>query len=72
MPKAVSVMLQLMKNPDTTPNTIDVLEPNVAAAVQIADKIGKLPEVSRAVTIESYIPEDQDQKLAILQDDVRP
>jgi hopanoid biosynthesis associated RND transporter like protein HpnN len=66
--EAVSVMLELMKNPDTTPNTIDVLTPNVAAAVAVADKAGKLPEVSRAVTIESYIPEDQDQKLEILDD----
>ncbi|HTJ62337.1 MAG TPA: MMPL family transporter [Alphaproteobacteria bacterium] len=66
--EAVSVMLQLMKDPDTTPNTIDVLAPNIDAAVAIADKADKLPEVSRAVTVKSYIPEDQDQKLEILHD----
>jgi uncharacterized protein len=66
--EAVSVMLQLMKNPDTTPNTIDVLAPNVDAAVKIAQEADKLPEVSRAVTIKSYIPQDQDKKLAILHD----
>jgi hopanoid biosynthesis associated RND transporter like protein HpnN len=66
--EAVKVMLELAKNPDTTPNTIDVLEPSLAAAVSIADTAGKLPEVSRAVTLQSYVPENQDQKLAILQD----
>jgi hopanoid biosynthesis associated RND transporter like protein HpnN len=66
--EAVKVMLELAKNPDTTPNTIDVLEPSLAGAVAMADKAGKLPEVSRAVTLQSYIPEDQDKKLAVLQD----
>ncbi len=66
--EAVKVMLELAKNPDTTPNTINVLEPSLADAVAIADKASKLPEVSRAITLQSYIPEDQDQKLAILQD----
>jgi hopanoid biosynthesis associated RND transporter like protein HpnN len=66
--EAVSVMLQLMKNPDTTPNTIDVLAPSIDAAAKIAEEANKLPEVSRAVTIKSYIPQDQDKKLAILHD----
>ena len=66
--EAVSVMMQLMKNPDTTPNTIDVLKPSLDEANKAADALSKLPEVSRAVTLSSYIPEDQPQKLAILSD----
>jgi hopanoid biosynthesis associated RND transporter like protein HpnN len=66
--EAVSVMMELMKNPDTTPNTIDVLAPSLEEAGKLADRIGKLPEVSRAVTLLSYIPEDQPVKLDILHD----
>ena len=66
--EAVSVMLGLMKNPDTTPNTIDILEPNLTKAGEVADQLSKLPQVSRAVTLLSYIPEDQPAKLAILRD----
>ncbi len=66
--EAVSVMMQLMKNPDTTPNTIDVLKPSLEEANKAADALGKLPEVLRAVTLSSYIPEDQAEKLAILGD----
>jgi hopanoid biosynthesis associated RND transporter like protein HpnN len=66
--EAVSVMMELMKNPDTTPNTIDVLKPSLEEANKAADALGKLPEVSRAVTLSSYIPEDQPEKLAILSD----
>jgi len=66
--EAVSVMMELMKNPDTTPNTIDVLKPTLEEANKAADTLSKLPEVSRAVTLSSYIPEDQPEKLAILSD----
>jgi hopanoid biosynthesis associated RND transporter like protein HpnN len=66
--EAVSVMMQLMKNPDTTPNTIDVLKPSLEEANKAADALSKLPEVLRAVTLSSYIPEDQPEKLAILND----
>jgi hopanoid biosynthesis associated RND transporter like protein HpnN len=66
--EAVSTILQLMKDPNTTPNTIDVLKPSLDDAVKAADRLGKLPEVSRAVTLASYVPEDQPQKLAILHD----
>jgi hopanoid biosynthesis associated RND transporter like protein HpnN len=66
--ESVSTMLELMKNPDTTPNTIEILRPTLADAGAFADRLGKLPEASRVVTLQSYIPEEQDQKLAILHD----
>ncbi len=54
--EAVSVMMGLMKNQDTTPNTIDVLKPSLEEANKAADALGKLPEVSRAVTLCCHIP----------------
>ncbi|HKW53058.1 MAG TPA: MMPL family transporter [Stellaceae bacterium] len=66
--EAVSTLFDLMKDPNTTPYTIDLLEPSLAHATQLADRLAKLPEVSQAVTAASYVPEDQDEKLAILQD----
>jgi uncharacterized protein len=66
--EAVSTLFDLMKDPNTTPYTIDLLEPSLAQATELADRLGKLPEVSQAVTAASYVPEDQDEKIAILQD----
>jgi hopanoid biosynthesis associated RND transporter like protein HpnN len=66
--ESVSTMMELMKNPETTPNTVDVLAPSLAKANEIADRMGKLPEVSQAVTLSSYIPQDQERKLEILHD----
>lgn len=66
--ESVSTMMELMRDPNTTPNTVDVLTPSIEAANAMAEKLGKLPEVARALTISSYIPEDQEKKLAVLQD----
>ena len=66
--EAVSTLLDLMKDPNTTSNTIQILEPNLDAAATLADKVAKVPEVSRVTTLKSFVPDDQDAKLAILAD----
>jgi hopanoid biosynthesis associated RND transporter like protein HpnN len=57
-----------MKNPDTSPNTLDILAPSRDIAVKFADKLAKLPEVSRTMTIDSFVPDDQQEKLAVIND----
>ncbi len=66
--EAVSTLFDLMSDPSTTPYTIDALEPSAAAAQGLAEKIEPLPEVSQVVTINSYVPREQQEKLAIIQD----
>ena len=57
-----------MRDPDTSPNTIDILEPNLASASAMAEKLSKLPEVAKVRTLQSFVPKDQDEKLAIIDD----
>ena len=66
--ESVSTLFDLMKDPDTTPYTIDILTPSVQASIDLAKRLGQLPEVSQAITVDSYVPNDQDKKLAILSD----
>jgi hopanoid biosynthesis associated RND transporter like protein HpnN len=66
--EAVSTLFDLMKNPNTTPYTIAILEPSLPDAGALADRLEKLPEVAQAVTAASYVPTDQEAKLAILED----
>ena len=58
----------LINNPVTNPYTIDVLAPDVAAADALADKLKALPTVSEVRDIDSFVPEDQEQKLAMIAD----
>ena len=63
--ESVSTLLDLMNDPDTSPNTIEVLKSNLAQASAIAEKLRQLPEVGRVLTLQSFVPEDQDAKLAL-------
>jgi hypothetical protein len=65
---AVATLFDLMSDPDTTPYTIDVMTASPAAATALATKIDALPQVARTVTVNSFVPEDQPQKLAIIAD----
>jgi hopanoid biosynthesis associated RND transporter like protein HpnN len=66
--ESVATALDLMKNPETSPNTINVLRPSLKDARTTADQLSKLPQVSQALTIESFVPEDQDAKLGLVRD----
>lgn len=64
--QSVSTLKDLMKDPSTTYNTIDVVAANPAAADALAAKLAKLPQVARVTTLQSFVPTDQSAKLAIL------
>jgi uncharacterized protein len=66
--ESVATLLDLMRDPDTSPNTIDVLEPDLASASALAEKLGRLPEVAKVRTLESFVPKDQGEKLALIDD----
>src|SRR6202020_1432929 len=66
--ESVSTLLDLMRDPDTSPTTIDILEPNLAGASAMVEKLKPLPEVAKVRTLESFVPKDQDDKLAIIDD----
>ena len=66
--ESVSTLLDLMRDPDTSPNTIDILESDLAHASATAEKLRPLPEVAKVRTLLSFVPKDQDEKLAIIDD----
>ena len=56
----------LSSDPDWTPNTINVITPSLAASEPIERRLAALPEVSRTVTLQSFVPEGQPEKLALI------
>jgi hypothetical protein len=66
--ESVRTLLDLMQDPATSPNTIDILAPSHETARVLAEKLGRLPEVSRALTVDGFVPDDQEKKLAIIRD----
>jgi hopanoid biosynthesis associated RND transporter like protein HpnN len=66
--ESVATVFDLMKNPDTSPHTLNVLVPSHAAARAMAAKLSALPQVSRAMSIDSFVPDDEAAKLALVND----
>ena len=66
--ESVATMLDLMNAPETSPDTLDVLRSNVAQASATAERLRQLPQVGRVLTLQSFVPEDQDAKLALIED----
>ena len=57
---------QLQSDPETSGNDAEILAPSLEQADAIAKRLAALPEVSRALTLSSFIPGDQDRKIAAL------
>ena len=66
--EAMSTLTDLMHDPLQSPNVIDVLRPSLANADRLAGRLSKLAQVDQAITLSSFVPEDQPEKLALIQD----
>jgi hopanoid biosynthesis associated RND transporter like protein HpnN len=66
--ESVATLFDLMKNPLTSPNTIDVPALSLTDADSVAARIAQEPLVSEALTLSSYVPDQQKDKLALIQD----
>jgi len=64
--EAVATLRNLMHDSRFTPYSMDVLEPNLGAARKAAQRLDKLDSVARTVTLDSFIPQNQDAKLPII------
>ena len=64
--EAVAAFKSLAADPDSSPYTIEVIAADVAAAAALAARLETLPTVDKAVTLASYVPADQDEKLRII------
>jgi hypothetical protein len=66
--ESMATLLDLMHDPQTTANTLDVLTPSVSDAAALARRLEQLPEVHHALTLTSFVPEQQPEKLALIED----
>ncbi|MFC7541963.1 hypothetical protein ACFQU2_24225 [Siccirubricoccus deserti] len=66
--EAVSTFRELMRQRETTPNTLQVLAPDLPAAEALAGRLAALPEVAGTLTLASFVPEAQAPKLALIRD----
>lgn len=63
---SVAAFLSLLQDPSTTPYTIEILAKDLEEAQALADRLEKLDVVDRAVTLASFVPTDQEEKLRLI------
>jgi uncharacterized protein len=66
--EAVATFNDLTHDPENATYAINALAPSPAEAAQMAQALEQLPEVGRTMSIETFVPDEQDDKLAIIQD----
>lgn len=66
--QSIATYLDLIKNPETSPNFIDVLAPSVDAVPALSQKLMALPVTASVNSIDTFVPRDQDKKLAQIAD----
>jgi hopanoid biosynthesis associated RND transporter like protein HpnN len=66
--ESVSTLTDLMHDPDRSPNTLEVIRPNLAAADQLAAIFRTDPTVYDARTLSNFIPTAQSEKIALIAD----
>jgi hopanoid biosynthesis associated RND transporter like protein HpnN len=64
--ESIATFLDLRKDPNTGANAINVMTNSEADAKKIEEKLSKLPEVLRVVSLDSFVPEDQPEKLKLI------
>jgi hypothetical protein len=66
--ESVATYLELKSDPENNANNIDILATSLVDADAVAAKLQALAEVRRAVTLSSFVPAQQDEKLRLIQD----
>ena len=66
--EAMRTLAALAALPLTNPYSIDILAPDPAAAAAIAARVAALPLVAQVVSLASFVPQEQPEKLAAIAD----
>jgi uncharacterized protein len=61
--ESVATFLSLRSDPDTGANSIEISAPSLDAADAMVKRLAALREVRRAMTLSTFVPDDQDEKL---------
>jgi hopanoid biosynthesis associated RND transporter like protein HpnN len=66
--ESVRTLSELLERGSSSPWSLNALAPDLESAGALAERLRKLDEVERVVTIADFVPEDQEEKLDIIED----
>ncbi|MAH84733.1 MAG: hypothetical protein CBB68_10425 [Rhodospirillaceae bacterium TMED8] len=66
--ESVSTLQDLMEGGDQNYYSAEFLTPNIGTANEIAEKLRGLAEVEKVVTLQSFVPKNQEEKFQVIND----
>ena len=66
--ESISTLLELGSDPRAGINSVNIVTGSIDEGSTAAEKLQKLPEVLQVRTVATFIPQDQDKKLELIQD----
>ena len=64
--ESIATYLELARDPSNNTNAAEVLVPSLAEAKAVAVRLSKVPEVARTITLATFIPDQQQEKLPLI------
>jgi hopanoid biosynthesis associated RND transporter like protein HpnN len=66
--ESISTILELGNDPRAGISAVNVIAKSLDEAASVAEKLQNLPEVSQTQTLLNFVPQDQDKKLALIEE----
>jgi len=66
--ESISTLLDIGNDPQAGTNSVNVVTASLDSSVPVAEKLRTLPQVLEVRTLLSFVPQDQDKKLALIHD----
>jgi hopanoid biosynthesis associated RND transporter like protein HpnN len=66
--ESMTTLQALTADPDWTPYAINVIAASLVEAQALSQRLAALPDVSRVVTVQSFVPKEQKEKLELVDD----
>ena len=66
--ESISTFLDVGSDPKVGTNSVNVIVPSLGRVPATVDRLAKLPQVGQTRTLLSFVPEDQDNKLALIRE----
>ena len=64
--ESIATYLDLRRDPKSGTNAVDMIVPSEAEARTLEGKLAKLPEVARVISLDTFVPSDQQAKLGLI------
>ena len=64
--ESMATLQALASDPDWTPDAINVLAPSLVEVPALQRRLDALPDVARTVSLDSFVPAEQPEKLALI------